>query len=96
MLSIAEISAMTPAATPALNRQDPKAAAAEFDAMLLELLLRQSGLFRSMGMEDGAEPALMGEMFLQNFARDLAAQMDLGFGSLLISQAAQLEGEGSK
>lgn len=95
-MNLSEISAVLPGtAAGNINRNDPKAAAKEFDAMLLEILLRQSGLLQSMG-EEGTESALFGEMFLPNFARELAAQVDLGFGNLLINQAQQLQGEVTK
>ena len=94
MMNVSEVSLLPPGiASPALNRHDPKAAAVEFDAMVLELLLQQSGLLGSLGAEEGMESTLLGEMLLPNLARQLAAQIDLGFGSLLLSQAQPLEGE---
>ena len=93
MLSVSEISVVPPGVSgPALDRKDPKGVAIEFDAMVLEMLLRQSGLFRSMESEAGA--SVFGEMYLHDFARQLAMQVDLGFGSLLVSQAQHVA-EGS-
>ncbi|HLF22351.1 MAG TPA: hypothetical protein VI565_00405 [Burkholderiales bacterium] len=95
MLSVSEISVVPPGVSgPALDRKDPKGVAIEFDAMVLEMLLRQSGLLRSMGSEAGADASVFGEMYLHDFARQLATQVDLGFGSLLVSQAQHVA-EGS-
>ncbi|HEX9812994.1 MAG TPA: hypothetical protein VGA88_13035 [Burkholderiales bacterium] len=63
-----------------------KHTAVEFDAMVWEMLLRHSGLLNSLSVDN--QTPLAGEMFLQDIARQLAQQMDLGFGRLLASQAA--------
>jgi hypothetical protein len=90
MLSVSEITVLAPSvATGTLNPNRPAEAAVEFDAMVFELLLQQSGLLRSLSAGTEGEPPLVGEMFLQTLARQLASQVDLGFGSLLISQAAR-------
>lgn len=93
-MNVSEIS-LFPAnfAAPSLNPQDPKAAGLEFDAMVLGLLLQQSGLLGALGSQDGGESALLGDMLLPTMARQLAAQIDFGFGSLLLSQAQPLEGD---
>ena len=51
-MQISEITAAAPANLDA-SRQTEKTAAAEFDAMLVELLLRQSGLLESLLSGDG-------------------------------------------
>lgn len=95
MLSIPDIGMLAPAFSAASPEpHNARQAATEFDAMVLELLLRQSGLLRSLGAHDGEHASLLSDMFLQTFARELAAQMDLGFGSLLVNRAAWMnEGE---
>jgi hypothetical protein len=93
-MDISPISVMPAIPTSAaLDRNDPKAAAAEFDAMVLELLLRQSGLLEALAGDEDAPAPFVSEFFLQGFAHELAKQMDLGFGSLLISQAQKAEGQ---
>ena len=88
MLNIADIGLLSPnlsaaAASPARARE----IATEFDALVLEMLLQQSGLLRALSPEQNAHLPLISEMFVQHLAHQLATQMDLGFGSLLISQA---------
>lgn len=76
-----------------IDRSDSKTAAREFDALLIELLLRQSGLLQSLAGEEGAEMPFLSEMFLQDFAKELAKQMDLGYGSLLVKQTGAINRE---
>ena len=92
MLNIADIGSLS--AAPSLNAGGPRrlqATAKEFDAMVLELLLRQSGILQALSPESDASAPMVSEMFLQDLARNLAAQMNLGFGNMLIEQSRQGE-----
>lgn len=93
MVSVAEIGSLAPdVAAARLDRAHPQQAAVEFDALVLELLLRQSGLLHSLSAQADAQAPLMSEMFLQNIAHQLARQMDLGFGRLLTQEAGLTQG----
>lgn len=63
----------------------------EFDAMVLEVFLRQSGLMHALTSESDASMPLVSEMFLRDLAKNLAAQMNLGFGSMILDQSLQGE-----
>lgn len=87
-MGITEISVL--AGAPNTDRSAPtnaNAVAVEFDAMIWDMLLRESGLLRAFGPDEGGETALLGEMFVHDFARQLAAQMDTGFGRMALATA---------
>lgn len=69
--------------------------AVEFDAMIWDVLLRESGMLRAFGADEGGETALLGEMFMHDFARQLAAQMDTGFGRMALA-AGQAQAQGAE
>lgn len=94
-MGVTEISLL--AGAPHANRAEAASArdvAAEFDAMIWGVLLRESGMLRAFGGEEGAENALLGELFAHDFARQLAAQMDIGFGRMALA-AAEMKTEGA-
>jgi len=68
--------------------------AAEFDAMIWSLLLRESGMLRAFGADEGGETALLGDLFVHEFARSLAAQMDVGFGRMALAAQAATQNQG--
>jgi hypothetical protein len=94
MLNIAELS-LLPSATPApIDRNDPAATALEFDTLLLEIFLQHGGLLRSLTSAGDAQAPVFGELFLHGLAQDLARQMNLGFGNLVVAQTQQSGGRG--
>lgn len=58
---------------------------AGFDALLVQQLLQASGLMR--GLE--GEESILGETFTQVMASELAKQLDLGLGRMVVDQLAQ-------
>lgn len=89
-MGISEISALGSASTLSpVSRTSPHEVAAEFDAMIWTLLLRESGLLNPLTAGNG-EAALVSELFMQNVARELSAQTDIGLGRMLL---AAFEGE---
>lgn len=94
MLTVPGIDSLSPAlflGGPEPGR--PRTAATEFDAMVWQLLLEHSGLLRPFTAEGDAPLPVVGEMFVHVFARQLAQQIDLGFGSLVLDQAQRLQQE---
>ncbi len=67
----------------AVSATDPKAMRIEFDALILEMLIKSSGLLEAMDSGEGGS-LMMGDMLTQPLARQLAEQMDLGFGSMVV------------
>lgn len=89
MTTVPNIGMLSPVlSTGAPNPHNTTETAADFDAMVLEVLLRQSGLLQPLSADEGGQAPLLSDMFLPTFAHELAAQMNLGFGSLLMNQAA--------
>lgn len=95
MLSVPEIHTLSPLlSAAAFDPRDPRAAAAEFDAMVWQLWLQSSGLLRPPAAADEAHLPVISEMFVHVFARELARQIELGFGNLVLRQAQRFkEGE---
>jgi Rod binding domain-containing protein len=58
--------------------------AKEFEAMLIETVLRQGGLLQAFEGSDGGAQALMGEWLLPLLARQLAEQVQLGLGEMMM------------
>jgi len=88
-MGLTEISVL--AGTPSAARAEPAGVAdvaAEFDAMIWGVLLRESGVLRAFGSEEGGETAMLGDLFAHDFARQLAQQMDIGFGRMALAAAA--------
>ena len=67
----------------ALPATDPKAMRIEFDALILEMLIKSSGLLDAIDSRESS-PLAMGEMLAYPLARQLAEQVDLGFGSMVV------------
>lgn len=85
-MGLSEISALS--SLPSATRSESSNAqeiAREFDTMIWELMLRETGLFKAFAPEGGNEGAVLGEFFLQDFARQLAAQVDIGFGRMALA-----------
>jgi Rod binding domain-containing protein len=89
MLGLSEISPLLAPAGAALNARSPKEAAVEFDALIVEVLLRNSGWLQAAAGGESAESSMYGEVYLHDFARQLARQVDLGFGRLLAQYVQQ-------
>lgn len=87
-MGISEVSLLgsLPHASPAASAT-PHEVAAEFDAMVWGLVLRESGMLRAFGSDEGGEAGLLGELFLHNLARELAAQINIGFGRAALDAA---------
>lgn len=92
MLSVSALN-LLPAAAPSIDRSNPAATAREFDAMVLKIFLQHSGLLQSLTSAGDTQSPLFGEIFLDSVAHDLARQMNLGFGSLVVAQT-QVDGQG--
>ena len=95
-MAISEIGML--ATLPSTTRMAPAAAsevAVEFDTMIWELMLRESGLLRPFLSEGGTETAMLGEVFLQDFARQLAAQVDIGFGRMALAATSEIQNTGN-
>lgn len=71
-------------------------AAVEFDTMVWSIVLRESGMLRAFGADEGGEAGLLGDLFLHNLARELAAQMDIGFGRAALDVATVTHKDGVK
>jgi Rod binding domain-containing protein len=68
--------------------------AKEFEAMLIETVLRQGGLLQAFeGSDGGGAQALMGEWLLPMLARQLAEQVQLGLGEMMMKSASVTAGE---
>ena len=93
-MNIAEINSI--AAIPNADAGGPrslKEAAAEFDAMVWELVLRESGFTRAFESDEDGGAAPLGDLFVRDMARQLAQQIDVGFGRMALASATQLSGE---
>ncbi|GEM_PF-5752048 len=73
---------------------DPKTMRIEFDALILQMLIKSSGLLDALDSGEGAAPG-MGDMLAYPLARQLAEQVDLGFGSMVVrmSDTKAVQGE---
>jgi hypothetical protein len=82
------------AATPPIAGATPDAEAlrVEFDALILQMLIKSSGLLDAAD-SGGAGSLAMGDMLAYPLARQLAEQVDLGFGSMVIRMSEANTGE---
>ncbi|MBI3900284.1 MAG: hypothetical protein HY308_18625 [Gammaproteobacteria bacterium] len=87
MINEINVMSTTPPSASAAPTQ-PTQVVAEFDAMVWELLLRESGLMQAFESEE-SESMPLGDFFLQDFAHELATQVDLGFGRMALAQATE-------
>lgn len=64
----------------------PEAAAREFEAMLWEVLVRETHLLRAKDAES-ADPGMLGSMLDQVLASQLAGSVDLGIGRIALASS---------
>jgi hypothetical protein len=81
--AIHALPATVPAAPAGARSADPATMRVEFDALMLEMIIKSSGLLDALDSSDSGS-AMMGEMMAYPLARQLAEQMDLGFGSMVL------------
>jgi Rod binding domain-containing protein len=55
----------------------PEKAASEFNSLLMEMLLRQSGLGKEFDSESSGVGTMIGDLFTQVMSRELAKQLPL-------------------
>jgi hypothetical protein len=72
---------------------DPASAGKEFEALLIETVLRHGGFLKAFEGSDGDASAMMGEMMLPLLARQLAEQMQLGMGEMMMKSITAKAGE---
>jgi len=72
---------------------DPASAAKEFEAILIETILRQGGLLQAFEGSEGGSQSIMGELFVPLLARQLAEQFQLGLGEMLMKEMSASAGE---
>lgn len=72
---------------------DAASAAKEFEAMLFETILRQGGLMHAFEGE-GESQSLMNEWLMPLLARQLAEQVQLGLGEMMVKSMSTTKGEG--
>jgi Rod binding domain-containing protein len=84
MTGIESIAAVMPGSGPDLQGASLENVRREFDAMILRMLL-DAGAMPSTASVDGMEWSVMGGTLTQILASELAGQIDLGLGRLLLS-----------
>lgn len=84
MMGIESIAAIMPGGGADLQGAPAETVRREFDALILRMLLEAGGLPSQLSME-GTEWSVMGGTLTQMLASELAGQMDLGLGRLMLS-----------
>ena len=72
---------------------DPAGTAKEFEAILIETILRQGGFLQAFEGSDGGAGSLMGEWLMPLLARQLAEQVQLGLGEMMMKSISASAGE---
>lgn len=86
MLEAAAIHLMPTVGMPVTGAQPggPTATAQEFDAVLIEAMLRHGGLFQPLDSTDGGGQSIWSEWFTPLLAQQLAEQLQLGLGEMMM------------
>jgi len=72
---------------------EPASAAREFDAMLIETVLRHGGLLKPIEGGEGSGQSILSEWLTPLLARQLAEQVQLGLGEMMIKSISEVKGE---
>lgn len=84
MIGMESITAVMPGGGTDLQGAPAESVRREFDALILRMLL-EAGALPSAGSADGPEWSVLGGTLTQMLASELAGQVDLGLGRLLLS-----------
>jgi hypothetical protein len=67
----------------------PAQAVRDFETLFVETWLQHSGIAQALQTGEGPEGGVTGELLIRELARDLADQLQLGFGKTLGVEGAQ-------